>query len=326
MSDLILIAAQAILISILLLTLAGRLGQTGKYFELVSHFRVQYLIAAACCLAAFTVEQAWFWAVAALACVADGGAALVPYYLLPRRHRATQAGDQLTLRLLLSNVNYTNKNFSALLELVRAEQPDILIAQEATAKWCRALQVLAADYPHHVIVPRGRGAGIALLSRVPVLQSKVVFVERHQRPGILLTMNNGGREFTLLTMHTHAPIRRFHFGYRNALLSAAVSLLRREQSPRPLIVIGDLNTSPWSPHFKELLRATGLRQARKSGFGLLPTWPVWLRLPWLMIPIDHCLVSSEIEVVGMRTGRDVGSDHLPIIVDLAIADAPATRT
>ncbi len=324
MSDLILIAGQTILIGVLLLTLAGRLGQAGKYFELASHFRVQYLIAAAISLAVFTAGQSWLWVVAALVYVTGGVAALVPYY--SPRHRTTRAGDLTTLRLLLSNVNYRNENFSALLELIRAEQPDILIAQEATAKWCRALQVLVVDYPHHVIVPRGRGAGIALLSRVPVLQAEVVFVGRHQRPGILLKMNNGGREFTLLTMHTHAPLRRLHFGHRNALLSATVSLLRREQSPRPLVVIGDLNISPWSPHFKELLRATGLREARTSGFGLLPTWPVWLRLPWLMIPIDHCLVSSGIEVVGMWTGRNVGSDHLPIIVDLAMADAPAIRT
>jgi endonuclease/exonuclease/phosphatase family metal-dependent hydrolase len=38
----------------------------------------------------------------------------------------------------------------------------------------------------------------------------------------------------------------------------------------------------------------------------------------LMIPIDHCLVSSDIRVITLRTGRNIGSDHLPIIVDMVI--------
>jgi endonuclease/exonuclease/phosphatase family metal-dependent hydrolase len=39
-----------------------------------------------------------------------------------------------------------------------------------------------------------------------------------------------------------------------------------------------------------------------------------------MIPIDHCLVSPDIDVLRMRTGRNIGSDHLPIIVDMTIPD------
>ncbi len=39
---------------------------------------------------------------------------------------------------------------------------------------------------------------------------------------------------------------------------------------------------------------------------------------WLMMPIDHCLVSSDIRVIGVQTGEDVGSDHLPLLVELEI--------
>ena len=66
-----------------------------------------------------------------------------------------------------------------------------------------------------------------------------------------------------------------------------------------------------------LMRQTGLDNARK-GFGLLPTWPAFMPWPFLRIPIDHCLVSPDIRVIRMRTGRTIGSDHLPIIVDMAI--------
>ena len=45
---------------------------------------------------------------------------------------------------------------------------------------------------------------------------------------------------------------------------------------------------------------------------------VGISLPPLGIPIDQCLVSRGIQVANVRTGNDVGSDHLPLIVDLAI--------
>jgi endonuclease/exonuclease/phosphatase family metal-dependent hydrolase len=41
-----------------------------------------------------------------------------------------------------------------------------------------------------------------------------------------------------------------------------------------------------------------------------------------MIPIDHCLVSEDIRVINIRTDGHIGSDHLPLIVDLEI---PAMR-
>ncbi|WP_421656253.1 hypothetical protein [Leptothermofonsia sp. ETS-13] len=45
-----------------------------------------------------------------------------------------------------------------------------------------------------------------------------------------------------------------------------------------------------------------------------------LALFWLIaIPIDHCLISPELTVTGIWTGPNVGSDHLPLITDLAIA-------
>ena len=73
----------------------------------------------------------------------------------------------------------------------------------------------------------------------------------------------------------------------------------------------------WSPYYSELVRESGLVDARK-GFGVLPTWPAPLKLSLMMIPIDHCLVSSELQVAQIKTGPDIESDHLPLIVDLLV--------
>ena len=41
----------------------------------------------------------------------------------------------------------------------------------------------------------------------------------------------------------------------------------------------------------------------------------------MRIPIDHLLASCSIGVRDRRIGRDVGSDHLPVVVDLVVPGA-----
>jgi endonuclease/exonuclease/phosphatase (EEP) superfamily protein YafD len=63
---------------------------------------------------------------------------------------------------------------------------------------------------------------------------------------------------------------------------------------------------------------TGLVNATLES-GLRPTWPT--RPALARIPIDHFLLSDHLNVASIRTGPDIGSDHLPLILDLAV-DTP----
>ena len=81
--------------------------------------------------------------------------------------------------------------------------------------------------------------------------------------------------------------------------------------------MGDLNISMWAHHYARFEEVSGLSNARR-GFGVAPTWPVWL-FPGL-IPIDHVLVSEQVVVTDFRTGPSIGSDHLPIVVRFTFAD------
>jgi endonuclease/exonuclease/phosphatase (EEP) superfamily protein YafD len=78
--------------------------------------------------------------------------------------------------------------------------------------------------------------------------------------------------------------------------------------------MGDLNMSMWSPYYRQFIRSTGMRNTRQ-GYGVQPSWPV--DAPLLPIPIDHCLISRGFQVLNNRIGSDIGSDHYPLIVDLA---------
>jgi endonuclease/exonuclease/phosphatase (EEP) superfamily protein YafD len=103
------------------------------------------------------------------------------------------------------------------------------------------------------------------------------------------------------------------FRARNDQLRALAHLAAGLEPPK--VLIGDFNLSPWSPFFPPLLKQAGLVNAR-DGFGILPTWPTFF-VP-AMIPLDHCLVSPEARVTNIETGPDIGSDHLPLIIDLLV--------
>ena len=114
--------------------------------------------------------------------------------------------------------------------------------------------------------------------------------------------------------------RRGHFELRSETLAAAETCL--QGLPDPKICVADLNTSLGPPFFQYLATQTNLKNVRE-GFGLFPSCPTFMDFSLLMIPIDHCMVSSDIRVVSAQTGERIGSDHLPLIVELEMKNGCA---
>ena len=81
----------------------------------------------------------------------------------------------------------------------------------------------------------------------------------------------------------------------------------------PVILLGDFNTTPWSPAYRKLVADTELGSA--SG-GRIATWPVWMAP--LRVPIDHILVRGPVTVLEAERGPDLGSDHFPVLVTLCV--------
>lgn len=311
-----LLLTQLAIILIILFSIAGYLGRASQYFELASHFRFQYTLASFCCLLIFAGLQAWPWALGAAVCFLVNGAAVLPWYT-SRKHAPHSHANSRRLRVVLANVLYENRRYELFKNLVNEEQPDILIAQEVTDEWLDEMKFLRETYPYFREVHQPHGSGIALFSRFPLLQCEVIALGLEERPGITARLQIDEAIITLLTFHPYAPVRRDHYRHRNLQLAEASRLIKT--LPQPLIVIGDLNTTMWSPYFDQLLQARELVNTRR-GFGLLPTWPLWLLLPFLMLPIDHCFVTPDIAIHNTRTGGRTGSDHLPLIVDLSIPE------
>jgi endonuclease/exonuclease/phosphatase (EEP) superfamily protein YafD len=299
-----------IVLSLSLLCLAGKY----LYLELVTHFRLQYLIAALACGIVLIAFRSWKILPLAVCGTILNLLPILPYYYAPPE---TPASTQLTnFKLLLANALRENRSYTGLLTEVQRTNPDVLVIQEFTEQWKTETAVLSQQYPFTLLEPSPSrsGSGMAIFSRYPLAKKERLVLDSSSHFALRVDVVIDQKRFAILAMHPTTPVTPWKFRNRNKQLAEAASIIRAETGPK--ILVGDLNVTMWSPYFEKLLRESGLRDTRR-GFGLQTTWPVPLP-SFLRLPIDHCLVSEEWLVQGVRTIKNPGSDHKAVLFELAL--------
>ncbi len=240
---------------------------------------------------------------------------------------ASASASGPTIRVVLANLHYQGLPTPEAIAWFESIDADLLVLEELSPAWAEALSEIRDASASSAWHPESDASGIGVISRLPMTAVRMRPRERGAFPGIEATIDLGGRSVRLFAVHPIPPINRAAVAGRNAALAAlAQEIAALDGGSAAVIVLGDLNETPWGSAMRSLLETSGLRTARE-GFGRTPTWPARLRssvnrVPrFLMIPIDHCLVSPEIRVTSFRTGPAVGSDHLPIVADLSLGGA-----
>ena len=281
-------------------------------FELFSHFRVQYfsllLVASIIFFMSSKHAVAAFTAILALVNLFH----IIPLHSEVLAEPTLSSGKSQPLRVVLLNVNYHRDDYEKVVDFIQWASPDLMVLVETNQTWMSNLERLQAEYPYVSNFSRKK-YGIALFSRLPFKSARILDFGNFGRPSVVAELNIDGQPLTVIGTHPFKPSNKIYAERRNQQFSTIANFLTSQNGPTMLL--GDLNTTPWSPYFQDLLQATGLHDTRE-GYGLQTTWPT--TFPPLWIPIDHCLVSSEIVVNTRQVGPDVGSDHYPIIVDFSL--------
>jgi len=214
-----------------------------------------------------------------------------------------------------ANINKNNENLSELINEIIEKNAEIVLLLEVTPEHAEQLNAVIQTYPYHIIeTPMGiNGLGLVLLSKFPILNHKVT--ELSEFGNALVEAELIIKEETVLFYGAHFPRPGFMSGYPGRSMQFLKLANQIKMKSMPSIIAGDFNATPFSPVFKNFLQVSGLKDTRK-GFGWQPTWPVFF--PGLWIPIDHILVSPEIQVNKRSTGSYIGSDHYPVIAELSI--------
>lgn len=242
-------------------------------------------------------------------------AAVVPgWFAGPRVGPTTGA----PLRLLCLNLLRGNEaDAAAVFAAVRSHAPDVVFCSEVTPAWQQVLHEGLRDFPHRCERADPGWFGTALYSRLPLASAQVIPLGYAWAPAIRAVVTTAAGPLGVLGVHAPRP----GLGDRCAERDRALAAIPAALAPLPArrLVCGDCNATPWNRSFRDLLAATGLRDA--AGGAFRPTWPV--HLPWpLRVPIDHVLIPDGIAVERIATGPESGSDHAPLFAALRL---PATR-
>jgi endonuclease/exonuclease/phosphatase (EEP) superfamily protein YafD len=187
----------------LLFSLAGYLSGLHRLLELTSHFKVQYLMVSVCSAVVLVLLRDRRGSLVAFLGVLLNSAVILPWYMsrpaVPPSPQASQ------LRLLLANVLTSNQESASLIRLVRLEKPDVLVLQEVDRRWMQELEPLSALYPYSEVKPRRDNFGIALLSRLPLVQSRTLILGNGAVPSILAHVDLAGQVVSILATHPLPP-------------------------------------------------------------------------------------------------------------------------
>ncbi|MGH6736023.1 MAG: endonuclease/exonuclease/phosphatase family protein [Methyloceanibacter sp.] len=231
---------------------------------------------------------------------------------LPGRAPDASEGSVRFLRVATFNLWGKNGQADTVLKFVDETGADVLVLQEVRGQHAAFLDALGATYPH-----RAGGGTIVILSKHPILADGRIDREGYP-PWISLLvrwvrLDVDGREIDLAGVHLARP---FYPELQNAdIVNLAAFALSR---PGHLILAGDFNMTPWTWQLKKFTRATKL--GRFNTF--CPTWPMrWRDLPLVpLFPIDNVFASRHFASLGVTVGPRLGSDHRPVIADIALID------
>ena len=250
------------------------------------------------------------WVIPELRGSADASAELEPDVTAPR------AGTHSELRVVTANIRFTNRRPTPMGRELAGSDADVLFLQELTPDHLVPLKEAGAfdRYPYSYVDARYGSFGGGIWSRYPLSEGETWTIGRH--PVVRAVADVDGQAVRLFNIHAKAPSR----GWAIPLWKEQLEALGREvrADPRPLVMAGDFNATYGHKPFRDLL-AAGLREAHMEvGRGLARTWPRGGRVIPPVYRLDHVLVSPDVAVVEVREGRGKGSDHRPVIANLAL--------
>ncbi|MEN8233378.1 MAG: endonuclease/exonuclease/phosphatase family protein [Actinomycetota bacterium] len=245
-------------------------------------------------------------------------AAVVNAVLLAPMWLSTQADVSSSDRIRLATFDAGGPGDyrRATIEWIDGEEADVAVIFNTDGWWVDTLSITGAPYTIIGQPDDERTIGTLVLARSGTSVSMTPTVEGTD---VTLRVVNGSQTLTVIGLAEHRPDssgeadrRLERFASVNAAAIAADG---------PIVVAGNLNTSRWSNAFAQL--SEGLVNS-ENGFGYAATWPP---LTWPIVgsyvglPLDHALYAGDITVPRRKVGPDLGAERLPLVFDVAPADA-----
>ena len=221
------------------------------------------------------------------------------------------APDSPIVRLYVANLYAMNDDVAAMRASIEASDADIIALVEFGEAPNAAIDTLLAGYPHREIterVVRSEDAVRSVIaSRYPLSRRST---EGNERQMIAAVADTPIGPVRVVGVHLTRP---WPFQFQWGQIIQTQNLIDHIEGARePVVMAGDFN-SVASARIGRMLRSEG---GLIHAPGWPGTWPAAAPGP-LRMTIDQVYHTRDIAVARRRLGAPTGSDHRPVIVDLA---------
>ncbi|WP_145416411.1 endonuclease/exonuclease/phosphatase family protein [Planctomycetes bacterium K23_9] len=299
-------------------TIATLFSRVNWLADLCANLRVQQMIALVPLTIVVVLFRRWSWFAICMVLVAVHVPAFRTAWKVPPAGGVQ--GSKIVV--MTANVWTPNSQHELIVQQIRDADPDVFTVLElGTPLKLRLEKELAALYPHQFAFPQDDGNfGIGLYSKHP-LEGTTSFALNNDRVlSLAATVMVDSRRYRVFATHPLPPKDASNFQSRNThldQLAAKVRLQQESDDDVSVIIMGDLNLTPWSPLFDRFQADTQTHRA-SCGNGITPTWYAHAdaSFPFGLV-LDHVLTSDDLRCDSYRVGPAIGSDHRAVIVSLS---------
>jgi endonuclease/exonuclease/phosphatase (EEP) superfamily protein YafD len=298
-------------------TIGSFLGSWSWQLDLLSHFRPQLAVAALATLVVAVLASSRVVLILSLAATLVNVAPMASYLFGGvRAAESTGIDDRTRLRVLTFNMHGRSTDQDAFRQMIEREDPDLILLAEAPHDTSYLMSGWDTRYPYRISSAQALPLDVVMISRWKPRSWSADRSAAQFRSVLTVHLchpSRPGHCFTLVGLHAAQPFGEDILRQRTQIDIATREV--RAASTGAVVLMGDLNLTPWSSTFRALIGGTQLHDTAKIR-KLTATWSS--RSPLFGLPIDHILVNGHFKVLENRVGENLGSDHFPVIADLML--------
>ena len=241
-----------------------------------------------------------------------------------------ESASATSIRIVSINLEQLYLKDETLTRYLESVRPDVLVFQE-TGWWWQRKRLSEQDIhggtsPLPEYLYAGELGNVVVYSKFPIAAAKTIVLQGTSNRGryglkeiVTVSLSVSGRIVDLIAIHPTSPRSERRWLARQSYLDtlAEVTEATGTGPNARTIVIGDWNLSPWSAHFAAFFDRLGMKTAFPDGVPQTTRFFFDYRLHWLLgAVVDHVAISPSLSFADVRLGPNIGSDHLPLQVDV----------
>lgn len=261
--------------------------------------------------------QFWenFYLVILLAAILHQASVIIPYSPIHKKQviRCNDPFESISFSLMVMNVLMPNRNSKKALEIIKKNDPDILLAVETDKWWKEQFKPIEETYPYNVLVPLDNTYGMLLYSKHELITPAIKYILLEGVPSIHTRIKIDEATITLYAVHPMPPAPG-HSEKSTARDAELITIGKETRNTEdPVIVAGDLNDVAWSYTTNLFQRFSELLDPR-VGRGMFNTFNAkHVLMRW---PLDHIFHSDHFQLMEIKRLEPFDSDHFPMFIKL----------